>query len=325
MPSIFNVSQFDQPYDFLHSSTNRSDYDKSVDILTTTAASFSPFFAENTFPSALDNDTALVNFSVGKLQEGRNLTSLLSNPTNLPVPTISKYAVPVVCVMGVVLNCLNLRVLSERCLKESPYTYLSAMAVLCLLNLVMIFIHNIFTNFLLIIRFNLSWLVFQIYIYYPTINICANSIMWLTTTLTIERFLFVCYPLWARATCDRRAAKMKVCIIVALLTLLNIPRFFLYRLVLLKPNKYAPTNTTFRLSKAYIVISWINSALIQVTHTLIQVTHTIEAIRRQTLGGISYLNPNLWRGTGLGRETVYSRPRGVNNNNTFGQLILQLC
>lgn len=158
MPSIFNVSQFDQPYDFLHSSTNRSDYDKSVDILTTTAASFSSFFSENTFPSALDNDTALVNFSVGKLQEGRNLTSLLSNPTNLPVPTISKYAVPVVCVMGVVLNCLNLRVLSERCLKESPYTYLSAMAVLCLLNLVMIFIHNIFTNFLLIIRFNFSWL-----------------------------------------------------------------------------------------------------------------------------------------------------------------------
>lgn len=50
--------------------------------------------------------------------------------------------------------------------------------------------------------------VFQFYIYYPTINICANSIMWLTTTLTIERFLFVCYPLWARATCDRRAAKV---------------------------------------------------------------------------------------------------------------------
>ena len=52
--------------------------------------------------------------------------------------------------------------------------------------------------------------LYTFHFYYPCVNICANSTMWLTATLTIERFLFVRHPLWARAKCDRRSAKVRV-------------------------------------------------------------------------------------------------------------------
>ena len=69
-----------------------------------------------------------------------------------PYMRVEKFVVPTVCVMGIVLNVLNLLVLTERCLKESPYTYLTAMAVLCLASLTMSFlsyvcIHNFPHNY----------------------------------------------------------------------------------------------------------------------------------------------------------------------------------
>ncbi|KAL8607484.1 hypothetical protein ACOMHN_004455 [Nucella lapillus] len=180
-----------------------------------------------------------------------------------PYMRVEKFIVPTVCVMGIVLNVLNLLVLTERCLKESPYTYLTAMAVLCLASLIMSFLSYIVMHSF---PHNYYCYMYTFHLYYPCVNICANSTMWLTAMLTIERFLFVRHPLWARVKCDRRSAKMKICIIIVLMMILNIPRFLLYKVVpstTKGPGSYTYEYTDFRRSQTFVVISWIYSATIQ--------------------------------------------------------------
>nr|KAG5708053.1 hypothetical protein BaRGS_025191 [Batillaria attramentaria] len=200
-----------------------------------------------------------INASVNDTGRTANATSL--GPPYLPV---EQYVVPAVCAMGIILNILNLLVLSERCLKESPYTYLTAMAILCLASLTMSFIshssmHKCPHSYL--------WLTYTFKVYFPCVNICSNSTMWLTAMLTIERFLFVRHPLWARAKCDRRSAKMKICVIIILMMLLNIPRFLLYDVVpdeTKGPGHYKYALTAFRQSDTFVAISWFYSAVIQI-------------------------------------------------------------
>ena len=62
---------------------------------------------------------------------------------------------------------------------------------------------------------------------------------------------------------------MKICVIIVLMMLLNIPRFLLYKVVPHPdkdkgPGSYHYEYTAFRRSKAFQVISWIYSATIQV-------------------------------------------------------------
>ncbi|KAL8616323.1 hypothetical protein ACOMHN_056266 [Nucella lapillus] len=182
-----------------------------------------------------------------------------------PLPaytTAHNVLVTTVCGLGILLNVLNLLVLTERCLKESPYTYLTAMALLCLASLTMSFLQNVCMQSF---RNNYYCFVYTFHVYFPCVNICSNSTMWLIVTLTIERFLFIKHPLWARAKCDRRSAKIKICVVILLMVILNIPRFFFYKVV---PHKekgpgYYTYDDTFRLSKAIIVTSWLYSILIQ--------------------------------------------------------------
>ena len=48
---------------------------------------------------------------------------------------MERYVVPAVCVLGILLNTLNLLVLKEPKLRQSPFTYLYAMALLCVVSL----------------------------------------------------------------------------------------------------------------------------------------------------------------------------------------------
>ena len=61
---------------------------------------------------------------------------------------------------------------------------------------------------------------------------------------------------------------MKICVIIVLMMVLNIPRFMLYKVVPNKekgPGNYHYEYTAFRRSQIFVVISWVYSAAIQVS------------------------------------------------------------
>ena len=90
--------------------------------------------------SASPANASVVNGSLAGAGEEEN------SSLGPPYMQVEKYVVPAVCVTGIVLNVLNLLVLTERCLKESPYTYLTAMAVLCVASLSMTFLSYVFIH-----------------------------------------------------------------------------------------------------------------------------------------------------------------------------------
>ena len=66
---------------------------------------------------------------------------------------------------------------------------------------------------------------------------------------------------------------MKICVIIVLMLVLNIPRFLLYKVVPHPdqdkgPRAYHYEYTAFRRSNTFVVISWIYSATIQVNTRL---------------------------------------------------------
>ncbi|XP_046354546.2 probable G-protein coupled receptor B0563.6 [Haliotis rufescens] len=172
------------------------------------------------------------------------------------------YIGPAICVFGILCNILNLLILTEHYLKESPYSYLTAMASVDLGALALTFIYFVFARNR---PFSYYWRFFEAHLYYPLVNICSNSSVWLIVMLTIERFLFVCYPIWAKIHCSRTGANVKVAIIITCIGIINIPRFLAFRVEYkFNPDdpKYYLYSTDFRKTQLFSIINWFYSIII---------------------------------------------------------------
>jgi hypothetical protein len=141
-----------------------------------------------------------------------------------------RYVMLTICIFGVVCNILNLCVLLQRRLKESPYTYLTGLALADLLTLMSMSPVSIVRGDYIrheTIFFTLTRLTVQIYI--PLANYFGQVSIMITVALTIERFLFTHYPLRTQSFCKPSYARRVVAIIVVLCAILNIPRFLTER------------------------------------------------------------------------------------------------
>lgn len=168
-----------------------------------------------------------------------------------------KYIGPTICAIGILCNIMNLLVLTQRQLKESPYTYLTGLALTDLGALSFSFIFMVFSY----PSKAYFWKFYDSYIYLPLTNVCVNSSVWITVVLTIERFLFVKYPLWAKAMCDRASAKFKNALIISIIFAINIPHFFILKPVPIgnSTTQYTRVSTDFRHSHHYLYIRWFYS------------------------------------------------------------------
>lgn len=61
---------------------------------------------------------------------------------------------------------------------------------------------------------------------YPLAMIAQTVTVYLTLTVTLERFVAVCHPLQARSLCTYGRARLYVVLIIIFSTLYNLPRFF---------------------------------------------------------------------------------------------------
>ena len=152
-----------------------------------------------------------------------------------------------------VCNVLNFAVLLQHQLKESPYTYLTGLALTDFGALTLSFIFMVISHKNPGVQF---WRIYEAHIFLPLSNVCVTASVFIVVLLTIERFLFVRHPLWAKATCDRASAKVKILLILFISLIHNIPRFMAFYVREYKPGYYIIDSTDFRKSDHFLGISW---------------------------------------------------------------------
>ena len=139
-----------------------------------------------------------------------------------------RYVMSTICIFGIVCNILNLCVLLQRRLKESPYTYLTGLAFADMLTLMSISPVSIVRGdyirhenlFLILTRLEAQ-------IYMPLANYFGQVSIMITVALTVERYLFTTYPLRTQSFCKPTYARRVVAIILILCAICNIPRFLM--------------------------------------------------------------------------------------------------
>ena len=210
------------------------------------------------------NNATTANFTNGTFPEKRNVT----------IPeraAIYIYPGPVICMFGMVCNILNLCVLSQPELNDSPYTYLTAIAVADLGMLTL--------SFSSLVSFDrtpsFAKAIYDSYIFYGVGNIFFNCSVWFIVLMTIERMLFVVRPLHTRSSVKR--ARILIAIIVICCGLLNIPRFLCYEVrELKKTGIYYTYGTPFRKTDTFLKTSWFHAIMINfIPLVILLVTNSI--------------------------------------------------
>lgn len=167
------------------------------------------------------------------------------------------YPGPVICMFGMLCNILNLCVLSQPELNDSPYTYLTAIAVADLGMLTISFSHLVSYD----LTPSFAKAVYDAYVFYGIGNIFFNCSVWFIVFLTIERMLFVVRPLLTRSSVKK--ARINIVIIVVCTCLLNIPRFLCYEVKEYKNTGiYYAWGTTFQKSDTFYKTSWFHAIMI---------------------------------------------------------------
>lgn len=123
--------------------------------------------------------------------------------------------------IGILFNVLNLIVLLNSKLNESPYTYLTVLAVSDLGALLMLAIEKLRQSLVSgsperNTYIELGFIVFIT----PLLNIFLSCSMYVTLALTIERFIFVHSPFKAMSICHRSIAR-RVCMVVFVFSFLR--------------------------------------------------------------------------------------------------------
>jgi len=94
---------------------------------------------------------------------------------------------------------------------------------------------------------------------YPVGLIAQTGSVYLTLTVTLERYVAVCHPLRARSLCTYGRARIYVLLIVVFAVIYNLPRFFeVERVAATMPNTnvtvYTVTASALRQNPLYITI-----------------------------------------------------------------------
>lgn len=175
---------------------------------------------------------------------------------------IGQYVIPAICMFGIVCNMLNLVVLTRRTMTESPYTYLMGIAVADIALLILAFVEVVFSK-----RSSQGmyvWKFYDGYIFLPFANMFANSTVWVTVLMTVERFISVKYPLRAKEWCTRTLARRCIAAVFIVAMVINIPRFFCMKVVKMEEGQYMVRSSDFELTAFYKGVTWFYIVIIHI-------------------------------------------------------------
>ncbi|XP_069689497.1 FMRFamide receptor [Periplaneta americana] len=152
----------------------------------------------------------------------------------------------VIGILGIFGNIISMIILSRPQMKSSINYLLIGLArcdtVLIMTSVLLFGIPAIYkyTGYLFVYYFKVY--PHLVLVVYPLALIAQTVSVYLTLTVTLERFVAVCHPLQARSLCTYGRARLYVILIILFSTLYNLPRFWEVQLVeLTYESKY---NTT---------------------------------------------------------------------------------
>lgn len=133
-----------------------------------------------------------------------------------------KILTPVICTTGIVVNIINIIVLTRSWMKSSTNVYLTAVAASDLIYLTysLLFSLQIYQTF-----YSMRIYMQAVPIIHGTANLFSNITTWLTVSFTIERFINISFPIFGHRVCTRGKAKRIVCIVCIASFIVTFPDF----------------------------------------------------------------------------------------------------
>ena len=170
------------------------------------------------------------------------LSSPASDVTTVPPSSIKNfnmhygyyhgYVSSFICIFGVISNIMNMIVLTRRHMLTPTNCILTALA---LADMVTMGVYLVYAVYFYIIthpvaeyKHSEGWMYF-VCINNLTVITCHNMAMWLTVSLAVFRYIFVCHHVVANQLCSLARAKLTIIIVVVATMVVCIPNFFLYR------------------------------------------------------------------------------------------------
>ncbi|VEL36209.1 unnamed protein product [Protopolystoma xenopodis] len=129
--------------------------------------------------------------------------------------------IPIISVVGVTSNLLNIIVLTRPCMQSSTNMYLRAVAVCDLLYGLSVLPLALRSS----LEARAAYMLLLPYLM-ALGNLWSNTAGWLTCTFTVERYIAVSAPMLARKLCTRQRSRWVIAIVCACCFLLTLPDFF---------------------------------------------------------------------------------------------------
>ncbi|XP_061193929.1 probable G-protein coupled receptor B0563.6 [Saccostrea echinata] len=182
---------------------------------------------------AFPNNTTEVNQTSGWINSNRGSVAEIFGMI------CTKYVAPSICVFGILGNSFSLVVLLRKSLKQSPYINLKALTIVNLLALLLSFpymIHGENSK-------EYGWMWYNIYIFIPFVSFLTATSIWIVVLMTIERFMYVRFPLRAKGQCGRTGTIIRIFVVSLLAFIVSLHKFFQYELDSVK-LRYVKTSFT---------------------------------------------------------------------------------
>ena len=175
------------------------------------------------------------------------------------------YILPILCLMGIVTNVLNLLVFSSKSLKGCTFTYLSAMAIMELTSTVtvvplgltrcfkpvnkrLIHLKNIYDAYILSLG-----------------NTFVTTSVWIAMTVSAERYIFVALSLLSITCCTDTLARRCVVVLFFFSLLLHIPCFLAKQIT----SDSQLEDSDFGKSLVFKVYEWCRVFLVKIIPTIV--------------------------------------------------------
>ncbi|XP_062616731.1 G-protein coupled receptor dmsr-1-like [Saccostrea cucullata] len=142
------------------------------------------------------------------------------------------YISSIICIFGVMSNIVNIIVLTRRHMVTPTNCILTALAITDMATMSIYFVYAVY--FYIITQPLDSYEHSKGWMYFVVVNNLAvitfhNMAMWLTVSLAVFRYIFVCHHVVANQWCSLDRAKLTIFIIVVVSILVCVPNYFLYQ------------------------------------------------------------------------------------------------
>ncbi|KAK3101716.1 hypothetical protein FSP39_005785 [Pinctada imbricata] len=209
-----------------------------------------------------------------------NMNDSVTPPDPTTIPPIKSFSIlyghyhgyisSFICIFGVISNIMNIIVLTRRHMITPTNNILTALALVDMVKMSVYLVYAIYfyiaTTPLTIYRHSEGWMYF-VCINNLVVITCHNMATWLTVSLAVFRYIFVCHHVVANQLCSLARARLTIIIVVVVTIILCIPNYFLYRVYNLVEEEPAYKNGTVDLNNKSFGY-WIDSSHFVKNHEL---------------------------------------------------------